>query len=103
MTKIIRRQSPKNLIKIVAGDTNFAFDKALAKEFPWMVSIEARFAKYYRCSPTSRWSYVFIMVTNGVLISNQWILASASGLFWNGNATFKPCNNPNDEITYANP
>ena len=89
-----------NSNRITSGNLNHVFDKALAKEFPWMVSIEASFVKYYQCSPTWNWSHSFNMVTNGVLINNQWILTAASGLYWNGNATVTPCNNTDYQEIY---
>ena len=90
--------------RIIAGDPNYDFELASAKEFPWMVSIETRFVKYYQCSPSSSHTVSFIMVTNGVLINDQWILTSASSLYWNGNATItSPCEDPDFEETYQNP
>lgn len=91
--------------RIIAGDPNYDFDLASAKEFPWMVSIAARFVKYYQCSPSTRFIRSFNMVTNGVLINNQWILTSASGLYWDENATItSPCDiDPDYEETYINP
>ncbi len=90
--------------RIIAGDPNYDFDLASAKEFPWMVSIEASFVKKYECSPSYSHTSIFSMVTNGVLINDQWILTSASGLYWNGNATItSPCDDPDYEETYINP
>ncbi len=114
MTQIIRRQLPNRhhanfndkddvSNRIEAGDSNFIFDEALPKEFPWMVSIEVSFVKYYQCSPTSNATYRFLMVTNGILVSNQWILTSASSLYWDGDATITPCGNSDYEETYRNP
>lgn len=69
-----------------------------------MVSIAASFVKYYQCSPGTNFIKSYDMVTNGVLINDEWILTSASGLYWNGNATFKsPCGEPNFEEIYENP
>lgn len=87
----------------MAGDSNFVLDKALPKEFPWMVSIKVEFAKYYQC-PTSNWGYIFALDNaNGVLISNQWVLTSASGLYWKGDATITPCGDEDFKVTYRNP
>lgn len=101
--KISATNSDVNSNRITSGDLNYIFDKALAKEFPWMVSIEASFVKSYQCSPTWNWSHRFNMVTNGVLINNQWILTAASSLYWNGSATVTPCNNTNYQEIFENP
>ncbi len=66
--------------RIIAGDPNYEFDLASAKEFPWMVSIEASFVKQYQCSPNTGFIRSFNMVANGVLVNKQWILTSASGV-----------------------
>ena len=112
MTQVIRRQLPNSNVKlfndninnrIEAGDPYYVFEKALPKEFPWMVSIEASFVKYYQCSPSSNYAYRFTMNANGILINDQWVLTSASGLYWKGSATITPCGNADYEVTYMNP